>query len=64
MGVEYKDHEVVVNYSRWNARSHAYDSNLKKSVYQLDDAQDVLLASVKYGFNNIEKSVTEEVYSL
>lgn len=47
MDVDYKDQEVVVNYGRWNARSNAYDSNLEKSVYQLNDTQTVLLASVK-----------------
>lgn len=47
MNVEYKDQEVVVNYGRWNARSHAYDSHLEKSVYQWNAAQGVLLASVK-----------------
>lgn len=47
MNVEYKDQEVVVNYGRWNARSHAYDSHLEKSVYQLNATQGVLLASVK-----------------
>ena len=47
MDVEYRDNEVVVNYARWNSRSNSYNSNVEKSVYQLNDSNTILLASVK-----------------
>ena len=48
MNVEYSNNEIAVNYARWNSKSNAYDSNIKKSVYALNDADATLmLASTK-----------------
>ena len=48
MNVEYSNNEVAINYARWNSRSNAYDSNIEKAVYDLNDSNAaMLLASVK-----------------
>ena len=48
MNVEYSNNEIAVNYARWNSKSNAYDSNMQKSVYALNDANATLmLASTK-----------------
>ena len=48
MNVEYNNNEIAVNYARWNSKSNAYDSNIQKSVYALNDANATLmLASTK-----------------
>jgi hypothetical protein len=48
MNVEYSNNEIAVNYARWNSKSNAYDSNIQKSVYELNDADATLmLASTK-----------------
>lgn len=48
MNVEYSNNEIAVNYARWNSKSNAYDSNIQKSVYALNDANATLmLASTK-----------------
>lgn len=48
MNLTYNDNEIEVNYARWNSRSNAYDSNVQKSVYGMeDDNVKLMLASVK-----------------
>ena len=48
MNVEYNNNEIAVNYARWNSKSNAYDSNIQKSIYALNDADATLmLASTK-----------------
>jgi hypothetical protein len=48
MNVEYNNNEIAVNYARWNSKSNAYDSNIEKTVYELNDANAALmLASTK-----------------
>ena len=45
MNVEYSNSEVAVNYARWNSRSNAYDSNVEKAVYELNDNVNLMMAS-------------------
>ena len=46
--MEYSNNEIEVNYARWNSKSNAYDSNIEKTVYELNDANAALmLASTK-----------------
>ena len=48
MNMEYSNNEIEVNYARWNSKSNAYDSNIQKSVYELNDTNATLmLASTK-----------------
>ena len=47
LNVEYNTNEVVVNYARWNSKSNAFDKNMEKSVYTVNDDNTVLFASVK-----------------
>ena len=48
MEVSYTDNEVELNYARWNSKSNAYDSNIQKSFYELnDDNVTLMLASTK-----------------
>ena len=48
MNMEYSNNEIEVNYARWNSKSNAYDSNIEKTVYELNDANAALmLASTK-----------------
>ena len=48
MDVSYTNSEVEVSYARWNSKSNAYDSNIQKSFYELNDADATLmLASTK-----------------
>lgn len=48
MNVEYSANEVTVDYARWNDRSKAYNSNVEKVVYVLNDNNaTLLLASTK-----------------
>jgi len=48
MNVEYNNNEIAVNYARWNSKSNAYDSNVEKTVYELNDSNAALmLASTK-----------------
>ena len=48
MNMEYSNNEIAVNYARWNSKSNAYDSNIQKNVYELDDTNATLmLASTK-----------------
>ena len=48
MDVSYANNEVELSYARWNSKSNAYDSNVEKTVYELNDNNAVLmLASTK-----------------
>ena len=48
MNVSYTNNEVELNYARWNSKSNAYDSNVEKIVYELNDSNAALmLASTK-----------------
>ena len=48
MNVSYANNEVELSYARWNSKSNAYDSNVEKTVYELNDSNAALmLASTK-----------------
>ena len=48
MNVSYVNNEVELSYARWNLKSNAYDSNIEKTVYELNDSNAALmLASTK-----------------
>ena len=48
MDVSYTNSEVELSYARWNSKSNAYDNNIQKSFYELNDADATLmLASTK-----------------
>ena len=48
MDVSYANNEVELSYARWNSKSNAYDSNIKKTVYEMnDDNVTLMLASTK-----------------
>ena len=48
MNVEYSNNEIAVNYARWNSKSNTYNSNVEKTVYELnDDNVTLMLASTK-----------------
>ena len=48
MNVSYVNNEVELSYARWNSKSNAYDSNIEKTVYELNDSNAALmLASTK-----------------
>ena len=48
MNVSYANNEVELSYARWNSKSNAYDSNIKKTVYEMnDDNVTLMLASTK-----------------
>lgn len=48
MNVSYTNDEVELRCARWNSKSNAYDSNIEKTVYELNDNNAVLmLASTK-----------------
>ena len=35
MDVFYANNEVELSYARWNSKSNAYDSNIKKTIYEM-----------------------------
>ena len=48
MDVSYANNEVELSYARWNSKNNAYDSNVEKTVYELNDSNAALmLASTK-----------------
>ena len=48
MNVSYVNNEVELSYARWNSKSNAYDSNIKKTIYEMnDDNVTLMLASTK-----------------
>ena len=48
LDVEYANNEVELNYACWNSKSNAYDSNVQKTVYELNDSNvSIMLASTK-----------------
>ena len=48
MDVFYANNEVELSYARWNSKSNAYDSSIKKTVYEMnDDNVTLMLASTK-----------------
>ena len=48
MDVSYANNEVELSYARWNFKSNAYDSSIKKTVYEMnDDNVTLMLASTK-----------------
>ena len=48
MDVFYANNEVELSYARWNSKSNAYDSSIKKTIYEMnDDNVTLLLASTK-----------------
>ena len=48
MDVFYANNEVELSYARWNSKSTAYDSSIKKTVYEMnDDNVTLMLASTK-----------------
>ncbi|WP_196213538.1 DUF3836 domain-containing protein [Bacteroides cellulosilyticus] len=48
MDVFYANNEVELSYARWNSKSNAYDSSIKKTIYEMnDDNVTLMLASTK-----------------
>ena len=48
MDVSYANNEVELSYARWNSKSNAYDNNIEKTVYEMnDDNVTLMLASTK-----------------
>ena len=48
MDVSYTNNEVELSYARWNSKSNAYDSSIKKTIYEMnDDNVTLMLASTK-----------------
>ncbi len=48
MDVSYANNEVELSYARWNSKSNAYDSNIEKTVYEMNDNNvTLMLASTK-----------------
>ena len=48
MDVFYANNEVELSYALWNSKSNAYDSSIKKTVYEMnDDNVTLMLASTK-----------------
>ena len=48
LDVEYSGNEVELNYACWNNKSNAYDANVQKTVYELNDSSvNMMLASTK-----------------
>ena len=48
MDVFYANNEVELSYARWNSKRNAYDSSIKKTVYEMnDDNVTLMLASTK-----------------
>ena len=48
MDVFYANNEDELSYARWNSKSNAYDSSIKKTVYEMnDDNVTLMLASTK-----------------
>ena len=48
MDVFYANNEVELSYARWNSKSNAYDSSIKKTVYEMNDENvTLMLASTK-----------------
>ena len=48
MDVSYANNEVELSYARWNSKSNAYDSSIKKTIYEMnDDNVTLMLASTK-----------------
>ena len=48
MDVFYANNEVELSYACWNSKSNAYDSSIKKTVYEMnDDNVTLMLASTK-----------------
>ena len=48
MDVFYANNEVELSYARWNSKSNAYDSSIKKTVYEMnDDNVTLMLTSTK-----------------
>ena len=48
MDVFYANNEVELSYARWNSKSNAYDSSIKKTVYEMnDDNVTLMLATTK-----------------
>ena len=48
MDVFYANNEVELSYARWNSKSNAYDSSIKKTVYEMNDNNvTLMLASTK-----------------
>lgn len=43
MDVFYANNEVELSYARWNSKSNAYDSNVEKTVYELNDSNAALM---------------------
>ena len=43
MNVSYVNNEVELSYARWNSKSNAYDSNVEKTVYELNDSNAALM---------------------
>lgn len=43
MDVSYANNEVELSYARWNSKSNAYDSNIEKTVYELNDSNAALM---------------------
>ena len=43
MDVSYTNNEVELSYARWNSKSNAYDSNVEKTVYELNDSNAALM---------------------
>ena len=48
MDISYANNEVELSYARWNSKSNAYDNNIEKTVYEMnDDNVTLMLASTK-----------------
>ena len=55
MDVSYTNSEVELSYARWNSKSNAYDSNIQKSFYELNDAD----ATLSWQALNKDRGTTE-----
>ena len=48
MNVSYANNEVELSYASWNSKSNAYDNNIEKTVYEMnDDNVTLMVASTK-----------------
>lgn len=41
MSYRYSDNEITMSYARWNEKHRAYDKNVKKSVYEMNDTEEI-----------------------
>ena len=54
MSYQYADNEIIMSYARWNKAHKAYDKDMKKSVYEMNE-ENMPVAYKSYDQNS-EKS--------